>query len=544
MPLSLKRRLRAATLAAALGAVTLAFAAMVGPGVAAASSTANTALINGDSITTLNGITKGETPISLEQFAAEQVGYSVKVVTGAEWEAMTAEEFATYQVLIVGDHKCSSTPESVNKNAATWGPVVMGKSVNTIVGNRALAGIDPEWHYANGAGHAAPTNPADPTTAGAEHLVQDGIAFAGAVAGATGIYFDTSCNAPEADITTLDQLTAEPGHWKSAHPACDAKVQQIATNPAFETLTDEMIQGWGCSSHVAFPGFPTDWNPFAVVIPKEGTVETETACGIDPSTKEKACGQPYILLAGKGIVAESELVLTPKVGSDRVGGEHTVTATLTEEKTKPVPGAVVSFVVIGQNAGVTGTCTTTTGAPNPTCATDETGGVRFTYKDINGLGEDTINAAVTLTVRDRTATEHATATETWTPAPAVTPPAPKKEEAKSSVLPIKVAAAPKGTARAASVRGCIAQSSYLAWVRGTSIASVTFSLDGHAIKTLRKPTSGSTFATRVKVHAGSAHRLAMRVVFTAASKTPSATFQRTLARCAAVHKAVLPRFTG
>jgi hypothetical protein len=73
---------------------------------------------------------------------------------------------------------------------------------------------------------------------------------------------------------------------------------------------------------------------------------------------------------------------------------------------------------------------------------------------------------------------------------------------------------------------------------------VTFTLDGHAIKTLRKPTSASTFATRVTVRAGSAHHLAMRVAFTSASKTPTATFRRTLARCAAVHHVTLPRFTG
>jgi hypothetical protein len=114
----------------------------------------------------------------------------------------------------------------------------------------------------------------------------------------------------------------------------------------------------------------------------------------------------------------------------------------------------------------------------------------------------------------------------------------------TAVLASKVVvAAAKGTARAASIRGCLAQSGYLATVRGTSIASVTFTLDGHAIKTLRKPTSGSTFTTRVNVRSGSAHRLAMRVVFTAASKTATATFRRTLARCAA-RKVVLPRFTG
>jgi hypothetical protein len=554
MPVRVKLLRRAAVLGAAIAALALALAA-AGPAVAGAASSPNTALINKDSITTGNGITKEGTPISLEQFAAENKGFAVTVVSGTEWEAMTAEQFASYQVLIVGDPKCRSTPSSVNSNASTWAPVVMGTSVNAIVGNRTLAGIDPEFHYSAGGGQAQPTNPEDPTTSGAEQLVADGIAFAGAVPGATGVYYDTSCSAPAGDITTLDQLTTTgAGHWTTAHPECDAAVKQIASNSAFATLNDAMIEGWGCSSHVSFPTFPTDWSALAVVIPPEGTEEAEPTCGTDPSTKERACGAPYVLLAGNGIVAESELALTPKSGSQPAGGEHTVTATLTEEKTKPVAGVVVSFAITGTNTGVTGTCTTTSGAPDPTCATDEAGGVRLTYKDVNGVGEDTINASATVehtvgepvltsVARVVKTTEHATATHAWTPQPTPVATPASTPAPVTAVLAAKESVPPKGTARAASIRGCLAQSGYLASVRGTSIASVTFTLDGRAIKTLRKPTSGSTFTVRVNVRSGSAHHLAMRVAFTAASKTPTATFRRTLARCAA-RKVVLPRFTG
>jgi hypothetical protein len=553
MPSMIEPVRRVAPLGTVLAAMIVSLAMAIGAASASASSVASTALINGDSVTFDDGIKKGETPISLEQFAAEHLGYSVTVVSGATWDAMTAAEFANYQVLIVGDPDCSSTPESVNSNASNWAPVVMGTSVSTTAGNRTLAGIDPEYHYRNGAGQAQPTNPADPTTSGAEQLVEDGIAFAGAVPGATGVYYDTSCSAPEGDITTLDQLTTTgAGHWTPAHPPCDAAVKQIASNAAFATLTDAMIEGWECSSHVSFPTYPTDWSALAVVIPAEGVVETEPTCGIDPSTREKACGAPYVLLAGKGIVTESELVLTPKAGSDPAGGEHTVTATLTEEKTKPVAGVAVSFAVVGTNSGVTGTCTTTSGAPDPTCATDASGAVKFTYKDINGVGEDTINASavvehtieapvLTSLATVVKTTEHATATQSWTPVSVTTTsPAPTP---LASVLPSKAAVAPKGAARAASVRGCIARSSYLALVHGTSIASVTFTLDGHRIKTLRKPTSHGGFALRVNVKPGRAHHLAMRVVFTASSKTAATTLRRTLARCAA-RKVATPRFTG
>src|SRR5205085_679535 len=103
---------------------------------------------------------------------------------------MTAEEFAKYQVLIVGDPACGETALSAVNSASTWTAVVMGTSgENPAVGNRTVVGTDPEYHYAAGGGGAQPKEAGNPSSAGAEHLVQDGIAFAGGVSGATGVYF-------------------------------------------------------------------------------------------------------------------------------------------------------------------------------------------------------------------------------------------------------------------------------------------------------------------------------------------------------------------
>ncbi len=107
---------------------------------------------------------------------------------------------------------------------------------------------------------------------------------------------------------------------------------------------------------------------------------------------------------------ESEITLTPKTATDPVGGEHTVTATVTEEGgKKAVSGADVTFSIAGTNAGVKGTCTNSKGEADPTCETDSTGVVKFTYKDEHGAGEDTIEASVTV----NGSTEHATATKLW-----------------------------------------------------------------------------------------------------------------------------------
>jgi hypothetical protein len=401
-----KRGARSPVLYAVLAAA-LAFASSAGavlsnvePG--AATSVAKTALINGDSVTTGDGILKGgTTPISLEQFAAEKLGYTVTVVTGAQWDAMTKAQFANFQLLIVGDPFCSITPTSATSNASTWAPVVMGTAgTGTTVGNRVIVGTDPEDHYAFGGGGAAPTNPADPTTAGAERLVQDGIAFAGGVSGATGIYFDTSCGDNGSDIAVLNSLSASgTGFTEDAAPPCGGSVQLIAANPAFASLTDADIQGWECSDHLTFPTFPADWQPLAVAT----DTATHPTCGTDPNTHTTACGEAYVLVAGVGIVVTApDLSLTPATHTDTVGGDHTVTAKVTQGGS-PSANQLVTFAVTGQNNGVTGTCVPAS------CKSNASGIVTFTYHDVHGAGTDTINASVTI----GGTTEHANATETW-----------------------------------------------------------------------------------------------------------------------------------
>ncbi|HEX2904661.1 MAG TPA: Ig-like domain-containing protein [Jatrophihabitans sp.] len=391
--------------AAALSVIGVVVTAQAAAGAPPSGYVPMSALINGDSVTTSDGITdSSNNPISLEQYAAQRAGYTVTVVTGTQWDAMTAADFAKYQVLIIGDPDCSNIPTSVTDNAATWSSVVMGTSgQNTAVGNRTIVGTDPEFHFASGGGGAAPTDPSNPATAGAEHLVQSGITYAGGVSGATGVYFDTTCgdNANATETAVLNSLSAAgTGFSENASPPCGGSVQLIASNPVFASLTDNDIQGWGCSDHTTYPTYPTDWQPLAVAT----DTPTHPTCGTDPITNTTACGEAYVLVAGQGIVVTApNLSLTPATGSDPVGGSHTVTATVTQSGS-PLSGQAVAFQVTGQNAGVSGTCAPTT------CLTDSNGQVTFTYQDTNGAGNDTINASTTIAG----STQHATAAETWT----------------------------------------------------------------------------------------------------------------------------------
>lgn len=356
------------------------------------------ALVNGDTVTaTIDDGSGGQ--ISVEQYAAQRAGFTVTVVSGATWEAMSQADFAKYQLLVVGDPICSTVSTTVTSSAANWVPVVMGRtSANTKVGNRTLVGTDPGYHYYYQAGSA------DPSTVGPEHLVEAGIRYAGAVAGATGIYFDTTCGINSDTIATLNSLSATgTGFTSNDSPPCGGSVAIVADNPAFAGVSREDIEGWGCSVHTTYPTYPADWQVFAVAT----DTSTKPTCGTDPKTGVAACGEAYVLVAGEGIVVTApDLSLTPASGSSVAGGSHTVTAAVVQDGS-PVVGQLVSFTVTGQNAGVSGTCSPAA------CTTDDTGKVTFTYADANGVGTDTISASMT----QSGSTQKATAAWEWVAGP-------------------------------------------------------------------------------------------------------------------------------
>lgn len=178
----------------------------------------------------------------------------------------------------------------------------------------------------------------------------------------------------------------------------------IAANPEFTTLTDANIEGWGCSAHVDFPTYPADWQPLAITQATGGPT-----CRTDVVSGTTICGDAYVLTAGAELVVTApNLSLSPTSNSDTVGGSHSVSATVTQSGS-PASGDVVSFTLTGQNAGVPGTCVPTN------CTTGAAGTVTFTYTDVNGAETDTVVASVTLSG----STQHATASETWTPATTV-----------------------------------------------------------------------------------------------------------------------------
>jgi len=362
-----------------------------------------TALINGDTVIP----SSDQPPKSDEQIQAEANGFTVTVVDGTTWDAMTEAQFRAYDVLIVGDPFCSSIAPSVTANLATWTKAVMDSG-----GNRFTVGSDPVWHSG-----------LDSTNA-RNHIIKDGIAFAGAQTGATGAYVDTSCEASSNNTDILNALSLSGTGWTVETPACAGNIGIVASVPGFVT-TDADLSNWFCSSHADYPSWASDWVPFAI----SADAPTQNYCATDIETKTQVCGEPYILLAGPGVTIISDISLSPASATNPVGTSHTVTATVLKDGS-PLSGKTVTFTIsAGPNAGASGTC-----APL-TCVTDSNGHVTFTYADTGGAGTDTIVAQFT---DDSGRVQQATASKTWSTETEVHTTLTKTADPTSGVAPLTV----------------------------------------------------------------------------------------------------------
>ncbi|HEY3611827.1 MAG TPA: Ig-like domain-containing protein [Pseudonocardiaceae bacterium] len=375
-----------------------------------------TALINADSVTTGGGLTDANgQPISVEAYIAEKAGFTPTVVSGSTWDSMTPGQFSSYQLLIVGDPGCGTTPTSVTSNATVWAPAVRAMAgANGSAGNRVVLGTDPESALLHGGGAAQPSGPPgpnlsppepiDPLLSGSGRLMERMMQYAGAAYDATGLYFDTSCHDNGGDVAVLNQLSrAGTGFTSNANPPCGATVAQAGLVPSpYATQPDSDLQGWGCSATMSFPTYPPDFHPLAIAT----DTTTSPTCGIDQTTSANACGEAYVLAAGQGVVtAGPDITLTPTSSSSPERGTQPVTATVTHQGT-PVAGQSVAFAVGGVDdirpAGP-GTCMPAS------CTTDANGNVTYTYRNF-GPGADTIYASTTL----NGSTEQATAAQMWT----------------------------------------------------------------------------------------------------------------------------------
>lgn len=365
------------------------------------------ALILGPSVRANTAITPPTTR-SLEEEQATNDGFAVTVVTGPQWAAMTAAQFATYQVIIIGDNTGGTAHYAdAEANKAVWQPVVMSSG-----GNRIVIAGDPTNHHG-----------AHP---GATILEAKGIAYAGAASGATGVYITLSqayaSATPGTAVPILDGLSVHgTGQFTILGSNLNAAVL-VATTPQTAGLNTANLVNWGNSVHGTFETWPSDWTPLAVATDSSAP---KIYSAFEPGTTNKATGAPYILISLPATV-KSNITLTPPTATHTVGGSTTVTATVVDDQGVPLAGITVRFYVeAGPNRGKSGTG-----------LTGVNGVATFTYSGTGGVGTDTVsgvyNPPGSLTAVVPTPQEKNFAQVVWTAA-VITSPSPSASPSPSPV---------------------------------------------------------------------------------------------------------------
>jgi len=295
-------------------------------------------------------------PNSAEEQSASDLGYAVDVVTEDTWRALTADDFVSYDAVILGDVcQIGTTPiRAAEETTHVWGPLLDG--------NVIILGTDPAVH--------------DGSRIGAAKLMKQGIAFAVDEPGKTGGYLDLSCyyhSSPSGTpVPVLDGVNGGGftvvggGNLPGLND-----VRIVASHPALAGLTNSDLSNWYNSVHEAFNTWPVQFEVLAVAADSSGSYTTPDGL---------IRGYPYILARGEGLSIISDISLAPESAENPVGTSHTVTATV-EEDGSSVVGTTVTFSVIdGPHSGAT-----------DTGVTDSSGQAAYAYVG-TAAGIDTIEA--------------------------------------------------------------------------------------------------------------------------------------------------------
>ena len=230
-------RARALSTVGVLAAASSLILGLSGASMASAAANGGSALIYGPSV--VGGAS------SLEATVLTQQGWTVTVVDQATWDAMTAAQFAGYQLLVLGDPQCGegggSTIDGAVSNESTWMPVVNG--------NVIVMGNDPAYHYAFG-----------DNSAGAAAFDSGALAYAGDVPGATGLYLSLSCYGSGANPV----LAGLEAGFNAVSGGSSTVGLTAAGSQALNGVTEADLSNWHSSVHTLLTAWPSDFVPFAV----------------------------------------------------------------------------------------------------------------------------------------------------------------------------------------------------------------------------------------------------------------------------------------
>ncbi|MDQ1432711.1 MAG: hypothetical protein QOF40_3313, partial [Actinomycetota bacterium] len=169
-----------------------------------------------------------DTSVSFNEVtAAAADGRGADVVTPTQWAAMTSADFANYDAIVFADNFCSSDDATIlapaMANLSTWTAAVSG---NVIV------------HTFDSTDHG---DPSGDDTAAARALTTQGIAFAVAQAGKTGMYLSSSCYSGTTWTSLLDGIS---NGWTRDTPNADT-MHVVGSTPQLAASTDITLSGWG-----------------------------------------------------------------------------------------------------------------------------------------------------------------------------------------------------------------------------------------------------------------------------------------------------------
>jgi hypothetical protein len=251
---------------------------------------------------------------SFEQTALEAQGFVVTVIDDATWQSEPQSYFAKFQLLVIGDAACNFDINSISgavNSESTWAPAISGSIL--------IIGTDPVYHYFGG--HI-----------GAGKLINQGLAYAGAQAGKTGLYLDLSClymDMGTQDVPIIDGLGF--GSATTTGAGCDDGIHIVASAQQLLGITDGDLSNWQCSVHEYFNTWPANFVPFGL----------DTAAEPLFTAADGSSGAPYILGYGGGLTLGT-IGLAAATDPVATGSFTTLTASLQSGGT-PISGATVTF---------------------------------------------------------------------------------------------------------------------------------------------------------------------------------------------------------
>jgi hypothetical protein len=281
-----------------------------------------------------------------EETQAATLGLGADVVTPEQWAAMTTDQFAQYDAIVLGDNICDNAGDSVDTlaaplaNLATWIPAVSG--------NVFFSTSDAVYHANNGSNEA-----------GATQQITQGLAYA-AGAGVTGLYFTSSCYDDDAWVGVLDALS--PG-WSATDAGSD-DIHVTGSAALLMGLDDAALSFYGSSVHHLIDSWASDFTVYAIATDSESDAEATNAPSAGAAValegpyeaQDGTTGAPVILV--RGTATSPSHILLQDDQTHEVGAPAHLLATVTNPNLDPaaaalpVDGITVTFTVVsGPNAG-------------------------------------------------------------------------------------------------------------------------------------------------------------------------------------------------